>query len=117
MIKIHLTKAERETIILFSEADSTATVYTFNTKLKNKLGKLSESHPGKVKLISQDEVGSVTCCVPKNLITVRVPVSQKQKQLARTNVQKYGFGKKIKDEHPNNSDKDDEDRVITRFIL
>jgi hypothetical protein len=114
---MHLTKAERETIILFSEADSTATVYTFNTKLKNKLGKLSESHPGKVKLISQDKMGSVTYSIPKNLITVRTPVSEKQKQLARSNAQKYGFGEKIKGEHPNNSDENNDGVVITHFIL
>lgn len=114
---MHLTKAERETIILFSEADSTATVYTFNTKLKNKLKRLSQEYPEAVQLVRQDEVGSVIYSVPKNLITVRVPVSEKQKQLARSNAQKYGFGEKIKDEHPDNSDKNDEGVVITHFIL
>ena len=31
------TKDEKETIILFNEAEDTATVYTHNARLKNKL--------------------------------------------------------------------------------
>lgn len=33
-----ITKAEKETVILFDEADACAEVYTHNTKLKNRLG-------------------------------------------------------------------------------
>lgn len=32
-----ITKAEKETVILFDEADDRAEVYTHNTKLKNAL--------------------------------------------------------------------------------
>ncbi len=93
---MRLSKAERETIITFSEADSIATVYTFNTRLKNKLGKLSQEHSGEILLLSREELGSVTYSVPKNLISIRAPVSAEQKQLARVNAVKYGFGRKSK---------------------
>ena len=36
-----LSKQERETIILFNEAESTATVCTCNTQVKNRLKELS----------------------------------------------------------------------------
>ena len=42
---IELTPAERETIILTSEADETASVYTFDKRLKVQLKRLSEKFP------------------------------------------------------------------------
>ena len=42
---IELTPAERETIILTSEADDVASVYTFDKRLKTQLKRLSEKFP------------------------------------------------------------------------
>ncbi len=35
---MHLTREERETIIRFDEAGEFATVYTYNSRLKKRLG-------------------------------------------------------------------------------
>ena len=40
-----ITKAEKETVILFDEADARAEVYTHNTKLKNRLARAANKHP------------------------------------------------------------------------
>ena len=39
-----ITKAEKETIILFDEADASAEIYTHNTKLKNRLARAASKH-------------------------------------------------------------------------
>lgn len=97
---MRLSKAERETIISFTEADSNATIYTFNTKLKNKLKRLSLLNPKLIQIIQQDGIGSVTYSVPKNLVSVRAPVSDEQKKLAKLNAIKHGFGRKSKANTP-----------------
>ena len=42
---MNLTTAEKETIILTSEADETASVYTFDRRLKAKLQRLNKRFP------------------------------------------------------------------------
>ena len=53
-------RTERETVILYNEAEETATVCTFNRKLKKKLAKLAARFPDLVRL---KEV-SAECCLP-----------------------------------------------------
>ena len=45
---MRLTKAEQETIILFNEAEQTASVYTHNAALLHQLERLRRSHPAQV---------------------------------------------------------------------
>lgn len=40
-MKCRLTKYEKETIILFNEAEPTANIYTYNKALQNRLAKFS----------------------------------------------------------------------------
>ena len=44
-MKVRLRKAERETLLLTSEADDTWEIHTFNKKLINRLRKFSDEHP------------------------------------------------------------------------
>lgn len=44
---MNMTPAEKETIILTSEADETASVYTFDARLRAKLKQLHERFPDK----------------------------------------------------------------------
>ena len=41
-----LTNYERESVILFNEADKAASVYTYNAALARQLTALCASHPG-----------------------------------------------------------------------
>ena len=69
---MNLTRYEQETIILFNEEESTATVFTYNKKLMKKLQSWSEKYPEKYKLERQDKY-SKTFILPKRYITVRSP--------------------------------------------
>lgn len=76
-----LTKIEQESIILFNEAESTAEIYTHNVKLKNKLRRFADKHPG-IFLSEEENGGAVTVTIPKNLLTigVRAPISVAERQ-------------------------------------
>lgn len=64
-------RSERETIIIYSDADDTASIFTRNVKLANKLGKMAEEHD-EVK-ITTDDGYSLEVELPKRLIKVNAP--------------------------------------------
>jgi len=78
-----LTKAERETIILFNEEDELAEIYTYNTKLKQKLRKLAKEHPESCSFEWKNEWNAHKYKIQKNLVSVRVPYSEERKQKGR----------------------------------
>lgn len=77
---------EKETIILFNEAESEAEIYTYNRKLINRLKK----HPAVAKLKRKDDSGAYTFVLPKKLLTISVreppkeDYREKQRQMAIT---------------------------------
>lgn len=76
-----LSREERETIILYTEADDRAEVYTHNKKMINRLAKLYTERPGEVKKIREADTGAVTYTVPRDWVKV-VPkrrVSEEQR--------------------------------------
>ncbi len=86
-----LTAAEKETIILTSEAVETASVYTYNRKLIKKLKRLSMKFPDKFYLEKQDSHGGMYFVVPKNCVQVREPYSEKRREVAREHAIKGGY--------------------------
>ena len=80
---MELSKLEQETIILFNEAESTASVYTHNKKLREKLERLSQKYPDKIALKSGQPGGAVTYTVPKKSIVVQEPYSDERREAAR----------------------------------
>ena len=72
-----LSREERETIILYTEADDRAEVYTHNKKMINRLAKLCAERPDEVEKIREADTGVVTYTVPRDRIRVvptrRVP--------------------------------------------
>lgn len=79
------TKYERETLVLTSEADSTYTVYTFNTSLKKRLAQFTEKYPERCKLISDTGDGGMTYEVDKGRLSIRLvpPRSEERRNAAR----------------------------------
>lgn len=67
---MNLTPAEKETIILTSEADDTASVYTFDVRLKRKLERLHKLFPDKIHPINEEKYGAVNYTVPKTCIVI-----------------------------------------------
>ncbi len=86
-----LTAAEKETIILTSEAVDTASVYTYNRKLIKKLKRLSMKFPDKFYLEKQDSHGGMYFVVPKKCVQVREPYSEKRREVAREHAIKGGY--------------------------
>jgi len=82
-----LTLYERETIINFNEAETTAGIYTHNVALSNKLLKLSQTEP-ELRIIRQTE-DMLEVEVPKKWIRVSPPKKlseeTRQKMAARLN--------------------------------
>lgn len=79
-----LTKLERETIILFNEAEPNAEIYTHNTRLKNRLAAFMEKHPTLVNRKEAD-AEALSAIIPKNMLTIafRSPLSSTERN-ART---------------------------------
>ena len=67
---IDLTPAERETIILTSEADDVASVYTFDKRLKVQLKRLNEKFPELIYPGKKAIEGAVNYIVPKSCIVI-----------------------------------------------
>lgn len=76
-----LTKYEQETVILFNEEESTAQVYTHNSRLKHRLADLLELHPETISLKESGE-SSCTYIVPKQWIKFNPPRILSEEQRA-----------------------------------
>lgn len=66
-----LTLEEKETIILYNEAEKTASVYTCSPSLQRKLDKLSAT--SKEFSLCVEDKHSKTYIFPKKLISIRKP--------------------------------------------
>jgi hypothetical protein len=65
-----LSREERETIILYTEADDRAEVYTHNKKMINRLAKLYAERPDEVEKIREADTGAVTYTVPRDWVKI-----------------------------------------------
>lgn len=81
---MRLTNEEKETIILFNEADNTATVETFQGKIIRRMEKEG------VKPVKEDSYGMKRYIVPKSWVKVypprKVVLSDEAKEKARANL-------------------------------
>ena len=80
-----LTKYEKETIILTSEGDDTYSVYTFNAKLKRRLGDFAKKYPDLCRLESEDKkVGYQSYVIDKARLSIRItaPYSEERRKAA-----------------------------------
>lgn len=77
------TKVERETVILFNEAEEVAQVYSHNARIKNRLCELAANFPQQCKYLGVNEDGGVDYEIDKNLIAIRKPYSEERKQRDR----------------------------------
>ena len=75
-----LSKYEQETIILYNQAELTASVYTHDKKLKEKLKRLHKKYPEKIYPERKEHPGAVSYIVPKKCVMVREPFSDARKK-------------------------------------
>lgn len=71
MADINLTKYERETVVVFNEAEADAELYTTSQVTIRRMDKLVEKYP-QFSVVKQDEV-SKTYRFPKKYFKVRNP--------------------------------------------
>ena len=83
---MRLEPSERETIILFSDADDTASVYTFDKKLKARLKELHRRQPDKIYPDNKGRSGSACFIVPKNCIS-----SEERRRAASERAKQAGY--------------------------
>lgn len=88
-----LTKYEKETIILFNEAEDEASIYTFNAGLKRRLAEFSRKYPALCRLVRSTADGSVTYVMDKSRLSIRFvpPYSEERKAAARAYAKEHGF--------------------------
>lgn len=80
----HLTKYEKETILLTSEGDDVYSVYTFNPGLKRKLAAYSRQSPDQCRLTASTKEGSETYEISKARVSIRLtaPYSEERRKAA-----------------------------------
>lgn len=76
----HLTLAEQETIILWDNELDTASVYTHDSRIKNKLAELAKKYPKQFVLKEKGAHRSVTYEVPKRCVNIRPPYNEARRQ-------------------------------------
>ena len=83
---MELALYERETIINFNEAESTASIYTHNKALRRTLDKLAQERPEDCRIDRVSHDGAATdYSVPKSWVKIRPPriASEAQKAASR----------------------------------
>lgn len=81
---MNLALQEQETIILFNEAEKTASVYTHNRAFLRKLEKLAQDRPEDCKLKRSDTESRVAeYIVPKRWIKINAPRQISEEEKAR----------------------------------
>lgn len=86
-----LTPAERETIILYNEAEDTASVYTHDRKMIEKLKKLHEKNPSQIYPEGNVRSGAVSYIVPKRCVSIRAPYSEERRKADSERAKKAGL--------------------------
>lgn len=97
MKKRNVPKEERETILVFNEAEDTAVIYTFNNDLKKRLAAFAKKYPDLCKLTIDDtDFGSVTYEIQKARVSIRLvaPYSEERRKAASEYAKRHGINRK-----------------------
>ena len=91
-----LTKYEKETIILFNEADDEASIYTYNAGLRKRLANISKKHPDLCRLEKSCDQGGVSYVLDKSRLSIRLqpPMSEERRRKASEYAKQNGFNAK-----------------------
>ena len=88
-----LSKYEKETIILFNEAEQQASIYTYNTSLKKRLREFVRKYPELCKLEKTNEAGGCTYVIDKSRLSIRLqpPYSSERRKKSSEYGKAHGF--------------------------
>ena len=87
------TNYEKETIVLFNEADQTAQVTAYAARLKRRLVQLAADRPSECKIVKRFSDGSIDCEIPKDWIRINppreaAPLTEEQRGAKRETIRK-----------------------------
>lgn len=88
-----LTNMEKETIIIYNEADPNADVFTYNSTLQRRLADLEQQRPKEVTRTARDDTDgqtSVTYTLPKAWVKINPTriLSEETREAMRANMQR-----------------------------
>ena len=83
---MNLSLVERETILLYNQAEPMAEIYTHDPRLMEKLTRLSKKHPEQV---CKKDKHNFT--VPKRCVSVREPYSVERRKTASERAKAAGY--------------------------
>ena len=88
-----LTKYEKETIVLFNEADEEAHIQTYNAGLRKRLEAFSKKYPDLCRLDMSMGQGGVSYWIDKSRLSIRLqaPYSEERRRKASENAKQNGF--------------------------
>ncbi len=89
-----VSKEEKETILLTSEADDTWQVYTFNAALKKRLKRYAARYPDLCRLVKEDRrYGSETYRIRKSRLSLQLvaPYSEERIRAASEQAREQGI--------------------------
>lgn len=84
-----LSRYEQETIVSFNEEEQTASVYTHNRALRNRLQRLAQERPTECRLLNTGSGGrAADYSIPKGWLRIHppraaAPLTEEQKQKRR----------------------------------
>ena len=86
-------KKRKVTELYFNEYDSTAEIYTYNTKLKKHLTAYAATYPDLCQLTEDDENGGLRFEIDKHRVSIRLTVSYSpyRRSEASLHGKNYGF--------------------------
>ena len=68
-----LSGTERETIVLYNEAEAAASIYTHNAALCRQLSELCGTYPGQVRQTGDNGYGGLSFELPKKWVRITPP--------------------------------------------
>lgn len=80
---MNLTNYEKETIITFNEAEKTAEIFTYNSKMLRSLSTLAADRPDDAQRIKTNADGGETYRIPKSWVKVKAPRIMSESELVK----------------------------------
>ena len=96
-MKTGLTKKQKVTEVYYNAKDSTAEVYTHDTKLKKRLLEYAAKFPELCQQTDDDEQGGLRFEIDKSRISIRLtaPYSNERRKAASEHAKKQGIQNQI----------------------
>ncbi len=93
-----LTKIEKETIVLFNEAEDMASIYTYNASLKKRLEAFSRKYSNLCRLENPERLDGVSYLLHKSRLSIclQPPFSEERRQKDSQYAKENGFNSKTK---------------------